>query len=53
MGGFGLALVGRFRPLADGRPAFSLAWVGVFVVVTIALLLGGWWWSLRGFYRQG
>jgi hypothetical protein len=51
MGGFGMALVGRFRPLADGRPAFSLAWVGVFVIVTIALLLGGWWWSLQAFRR--
>ncbi len=51
MGGFGLELVGRFRPLAEGRPAFSLAWVGVFVVLTIALLLGGWWWSLRAFRR--
>jgi hypothetical protein len=51
MGGFGSELVGRFRPSVEGQPAFSLAWVGVFVVVTIALLLGGWWWSLRAFRR--
>jgi hypothetical protein len=52
MGGFGLMLVGRYRPIPlDGRPAFSLAWVGVFVVVTIALLLTGWWWSLQAFRR--
>ena len=52
MGGFGMVLVGRYRPIPiDGRPAFSLAWVGVFVVVTIALLLTGWWWSLQAFRR--
>ncbi len=51
MGGFGLEMVGRYRPPLDVPPSFKLEWVGVFVVVTIALLLGGWWWSLRAFRR--
>ena len=49
--GFGLQLFGRFRPPLGPDPAFPVFWIGCIVLVTIALLVLGWWWSSRSFRR--
>jgi hypothetical protein len=48
--GFGLQLLGRSRPpILD--PIFPMVAVGCVVLLTIALLCLGWWWSSRAFRR--
>ena len=50
LAGFGLQLFGRFRPPPAGvEPSFPVFWVGCVVVLTVALLALGWWWSSRSF----
>jgi len=52
MGGFGLQLVGRYRPfITAGEPPLSVAWVGLFVIVAVTLLLTAWWYSQKAFRR--
>ncbi|HIF42303.1 MAG TPA: hypothetical protein EYQ74_14570 [Planctomycetes bacterium] len=51
MAGFGLQLVGHFQAAAPGEAPFSMAWVGLVVLVVVGLLFGGWWWSLIAFRR--
>lgn len=55
LGGFGLQLFGRFSPPAAVEPGtaapFSVMWVGALVLVAVALLFSGWWWSLWAFRR--
>lgn len=53
-GGFVLQLVGRAVPAGDGPdlPGSIALWVGVIVVVGLALEVLGWWWSLFSFRRQ-
>jgi hypothetical protein len=50
--GFGLQLLGRFRPGAGGaeRP-FPSFWVAALALLTVALLSLGWLWSSRAFRR--
>lgn len=53
-GGFALQLVGRTLPDQAGPdlPGGIAMWVGVIVVVGLALEVLGWWWSLFSFRRQ-
>jgi len=57
LGGFALELVGQYQLRADilsGRPIgepLSMFWIGLLVVVAVALLFSGWWWSLWAFRR--
>jgi len=51
MGGFGLQLAGRYRPAPLEAPPLSVSWVGVLVLVAVALLVIAWWWSLWAFRR--
>ena len=53
-GGFALQLVGRVLPEREGPdlPGSIALWVGVIVVVGLALEVLGWWWSLFSFRRQ-
>jgi len=53
-GGFALQLVGRSLPEREGPdlPGSIALWVGVIVVVGVALEVLGWWWSLFSFRRQ-
>ncbi len=52
LGGFALQLYGRVRPVpADLETPFPLAWIGIVVVVTIALQYLGWTWSRQAFRR--
>jgi len=50
VGGFGLQLLGRFRPVAV--TAFPAAWVGAILVLTIAFLALSWWWARHSFQRH-
>jgi hypothetical protein len=50
--GFALQLFGRSRPPPpDLEPAFPMEAVGCVVLLTIAFLCLGWWWSSRAFRR--
>ena len=50
LAGFGLQLVGHYT--AQGtEPPLSMAWIGGIVVLAVALLFLGWWWSLWAFRR--
>src|SRR5262249_18651481 len=49
--GFGLELLGRYRPAAPA-PDFPVAWVGAILVLTIALLAAAWWWARHSFRRH-
>jgi hypothetical protein len=53
-GGFAVQLIGRALPEKEGPdlPGSIALWVGVLVVVGIALEVLGWWWSLFSFRRQ-
>ena len=51
VGGFGVQLVGRYRP-PDPDAGFPAAWVGGVVVLTIALLALSWWWAKHSFRRH-
>lgn len=51
LSGFGFQLVGHFRSVPAGAAPLSMAWVGVIVATAVALLFGGWWWSLWAFRR--
>ncbi|HVS11087.1 MAG TPA: hypothetical protein VMS76_14555 [Planctomycetota bacterium] len=51
--GFALQLWGHLRPPAVGAESASPAlWIGLVVVLAIALEAGGWWWSLLSFRRH-
>lgn len=51
--GFGLQLVGRFRPIPAGvEPAFPLFWITLVALGTLVWLGLGWWWSSRVFRRH-
>ena len=51
--GFGVQLLGRYRPVAplEERP-FPVAWIGAVVVLTIGLLGASWWWAKHSFRRH-
>ena len=49
VGGFGLELLGRYRPPAT---EFPVAWVGAILVLTVALLVLAWWWARHSFQRH-
>ena len=50
LAGFALQLFGRFHPRPAGEAeSFPMWWVGGVVVLTVALLAVGWWWSARTF----
>jgi hypothetical protein len=51
LAGFGFQLVGHFHSVPSGAAPLSMAWVGVIVASAVALLFGGWWWSLWAFRR--
>lgn len=52
LGGFGLQLYGRYGEAgAQGTTPFSMAWVGLIVVLAVGLLFSGWWWSMLAFRR--
>jgi len=51
LAGFGFQLVGHFGSVPPGAAPLSMAWVGVIVASAVALLFGGWWWSLWAFRR--
>ena len=52
LGGFGLQLFGRYGEAGEqGAAPFSMAWVGVIVVLAVGLLFSGWWWSMLAFRR--
>ena len=51
LAGFGFQLVGHFKAAPSGAAPLSMAWVGVIVASAVALLFGGWWWSLWAFRR--
>jgi hypothetical protein len=49
VGGFGLQLLGRYRPPSTEFPA---AWVGSILVLTVTLLVLAWWWARHSFQRH-
>jgi hypothetical protein len=50
--GFALQLYGRVRPPPiEPEPSFPVVAVGCIVLLTIAFLCLGWWWSSRAFRR--
>ncbi len=51
LAGFGLQLVGHYKAKGAGEPPLSMAWIGGIVVLAVALLFLGWWWSLWAFRR--
>jgi hypothetical protein len=52
LGGFGMQLLGKYAEAgARGATPFSMAWVGVVVIVAVGLLSSGWWWSMLAFRR--
>jgi hypothetical protein len=53
-GGFVVQLLGRAAPEREGPdlPGSIALWVGLIVLVGLALELFGWWWSLFSFRRQ-
>jgi hypothetical protein len=52
LGGFGLQLYGHYSPLPAGvEKEFPALWLGIVVVLAVALLIGSWWWSLLAFRR--
>ncbi len=51
LGGFGLQLFGHMRPPAPGATEFPTVWVGLILLVAVALEVAGWWWSHRLFRR--
>lgn len=53
VGGFGLQLVGRFRPIPSGiEPGFPVFWITLVALGTLVWLGVGWWWSSRVFRRH-
>jgi hypothetical protein len=52
LAGFGLQLYGHYSPLPAGvEKEFPALWLGIIVVLAVALLIGSWWWSLLAFRR--
>jgi hypothetical protein len=52
LAGFGLQLYGQYSPLPEGAVrTFPALWIGIIVVLAVALLLASWWWSLLAFRR--
>ena len=52
LAGFGLQLYGHYSPLPEGvERSFPALWIGIVVVLAVALLLASWWWSLLAFRR--
>jgi hypothetical protein len=52
LAGFGLQLYGHYQPVPEGvERGFPAMWIGIVVVLAIALLLASWWWSLLAFRR--
>jgi hypothetical protein len=51
VGGFGIQLLGRYRP-ARPDAEFPAAWVGGILVVTLVFLALAWWWSRHSFRRH-
>ncbi|MFT7667831.1 MAG: hypothetical protein ACI8X5_000516 [Planctomycetota bacterium] len=50
LGGFGMQLLGHYKPLPIGvEKEFPAMWIGIVVVLAVLLLLASWWWSLRAF----
>ena len=39
------------HPPSAGEVAFPVLWIGIVVVLTVALQSVGWWWSLHSFRR--
>jgi hypothetical protein len=53
VGGFGLQILGRFRPIPPSSDrAFPIAWIGGVIVLTITLLALSWWWAKHAFRRH-
>jgi hypothetical protein len=51
VGGFGIQLLGRYRP-PPANAEFPAAWVGAILVVTLVFLAGAWVWSRQSFRRH-
>jgi hypothetical protein len=52
LAGFGLQLYGHYQPVPEGvERGFPAMWIGIIVVLAVALLLASWWWSLLAFRR--
>ncbi len=52
LAGFGLQLYGHYSPVPEGvERTFPALWIGIVVVLAVALLLASWWWSLLAFRR--
>ncbi len=52
LAGFGLQLYGHYSPLPAGvDKEFPAMWLGIIVVLAVALLIASWWWSLLAFRR--
>jgi len=52
LAGFGLQLYGHYTPVPEGvERSFPALWIGIVVVLAVALLLASWWWSLLAFRR--
>lgn len=52
LAGFGLQLYGHYQPVPEGvERGFPAMWIGIVVVLAVALLLASWWWSLLAFRR--
>ena len=52
LAGFGLQLYGHYSPLPAGvEKEFPALWLGIIVVLAVALLIASWWWSLLAFRR--
>jgi hypothetical protein len=54
VGGFGVQLLGRYRPAppAGLAPEFPAAWVGAILAITVAFLVLAWWWARHSFRRH-
>jgi len=50
--GFALQLWGHLRPPSAAGSASPALWIGLVVLLAIALEAGGWWWSMFSFRRH-
>jgi len=48
-GGFGLELFGRYQPAAEGPRSFPSLWAGALLLLTLLLLVLGWFYASHSF----